>query len=318
MVKTVNGIIVLDGCDDPNCGNNRNRKPNEKVEQSSITKFYGQGSSTNPFAIPKNESPKVKDDPDPIPINDEPNTSPFMVPDDEPDSPSCGSSSSDNNSGDSDQENRPPRPDYQFIQAIIDSFQFFMMESVKDCFENLIQLMRIFHYACVYYDVLTFFYSAEDLLSLDIVTMNQHSRIREQLKFFTEIWFKNQLILYLRILKDLLEEEKNEFQDQQNNININVYLSLGTLENTDLFIRKIKNLLRNGRHLRYPSMTWHDRIVNLFDDLNCLNQESHIHFAIQPYTRPEFDEYTNFERYRLLNDEEFEQHLRENSPELFG
>ena len=221
MVKTVNGIIVLDGCDDPNCGNNRNRKPNEKVEQSSITKFYGQGSSTNPFAIPKDELPKVKDDPDPIPIDDEPNTSPFMVPDDEPDSPSCNSSS-DDNGGDSDQENHPPRPDYQFIQAIIDTFQFFMMESVKNCFENLIQLMRIFHYACVYYDVLTFFYSAEDLLSLDIVTMNQHSRIREQLKFFTEIWFKNQLILYLRILKDLLEEEKNEFQDQQNNININV------------------------------------------------------------------------------------------------
>ena len=311
MVKTVNGIIVLDGCDDPNCGNNcSHRKPNEKVEQSSITKFYGQGSSTNPLTIPKNESPKVKDDPDPIPINDEPNTSPFMVPDDEPDSPSCSS-------GDSDQENRPPRPDYQFIQAIIDTFQFFMMESVKDCFENLIQLMRLFHYASVYYDVLTFFYSAEEFLSLDTVTMNQHSRLREQLKNFTEIWFKNQLILYLRILKDLLEEERDEFQDQQNNINISVFLSLGTLENTNLFIRKIKNLLRNGRHLRYPSMTWHDRIVNLFDDLNCLNQESHIHFAIQPYTRPEFNEYTHFERYRLLNDEEFEQHLRENSPELF-
>lgn len=312
MVKTVNGIIVLDGCDDPNCGNNC--KPNEK-EQASITMFYGQGSSTNPFVIPKDESPKVKDDPDPI-DDDEPNTSPFMVPDDEPDSPS---GSDDDDSGDSDQENHPPRPDYQFIQRIINNFQFFMVESVKDCFENLIELMKLFHYACVYYDVLTFFYSAEELLTLDTVTINLHARIREQLKNFTEIWFKNKLILYLRILKDLLEEEKDEFQEQQNNVNINVYLSLGTLENTNLFIRKIRNLLRNGRHLRYPSMTWHDRIVNLFEDLNRLNRESHIHFAVQPYTRPEFDEYGQFERYRLLNDEEFEQQqqqLRENSPEF--
>lgn len=320
MVKTVNGIIVIDGCDDPNCGNNRsNRKPNEK-EQASITTFYGQGSSTNPFAVPKNESPKVKDnepDSDPDFIDDEPNTSPFMASDGEPDSPSGSSSGSEDDSGDSDQENHPPRPDYQFVQAIIDTFQFFMMESVKECFENLIQLMRLFHYVCVYYDVLMFFYSAEEFLSLDTVTINQHFRICEQLKNFKEIQFKNQLILFLRILKDLLEEEKDEFQDQQRNININVYLSLGTLENTDFFIRKIKNLLRNGRHLRYPSMTWHDRLVNLFDDLNHLNQnESHIHFAVQPYTRPEFDEYTQFERYRLLSDEEYERFRRENSPEF--
>lgn len=317
MVKTVNGIIVIDGCDDPNCGNNRssNREPKNEKEQASITMFYGQGSSTNPFAVPKNESPpKVKDEnehePDDSIEDDEPNTSPFIASDDEPDSPSDSSS-------DSDQENHPPRPDYQFIQAIIDTFQFFMMESVKECFENLIQLMRLFHYACVYYDVLMFFYSAEELLSLDTVTINQHFRICEQLKNFKEIQFKNQLILFLRILKELLEEEKDEFQDQQHNININAYLTLGTLENTDFFIRKIKNLLRNGRHLRYPSMTWHDRLVNLFDDLKRLNQnESHIHFTVQPYTRPEFDEYTQFERYRLLSDEEYERFRRENSPEF--
>jgi hypothetical protein len=131
-----------------------------------------------------------------------------------------------------------------------------------------------------------------------------------------EIRFKDQLILFLRILKELLEEEREEYQDQRFNININVYLSLGTLENTDFFIRKIRNLLRNGRHLRYPSMTWHDRLVSLLDDLKRLNQtETHIHLTEQPYTRPEFEEYTHFSRFTLLNDEEWQRLPRENSPE---
>lgn len=310
--KDNSDIIVIDGCDDPNCGNNRNSKPNEK-EQASITQFYGQGSSTNPFENPKKkEIQRIKD------LTDLP-----KVLDDLDDSPSPpGSSSSDDSSssssGDSDQENRPPHtPDYPFIQGIIDNFQYFMMESVKDCFEKLIQLMRLFHYACVYYDVLTFFYSAEELLSLDIVTINQHSRYREQLKNFMEIQFKDQLILFLRILKELLEEEKEEFQDQRYNINIsNVKLTLGTLENTNLFIRKIRNLIRNGRHLRYPSMTWHDRLVCLLEDLKRLNQtETHLHLTEQPYTRPEFEEYTHFSRFTLLNDEEWQRLPRENSPE---
>lgn len=309
-----NDIIVIDGCDDPNCGNNRNSKPNEK-EQASITQFYGQGSSTNLFENPKKkEIQRIKDLTNLTKFLDDLDDSPPLSP--------PGSSSSDDNdnsssSGDSDQENRPPlTPDYPFIQGIIGTFQYFMMESVKDCFEKLIQLMRLFHYACVYYDVLTFFYSAEELLSLDIVTINQHSRYREQLKNFTETQFKDQLILFLRILKELLEEEREEYQDQRFHININVNLTLGTLENTDFFIRKIRNLLRNGRHLRYPSMTWHDRMASLLDDLKRLNQtETHLHLTEQPYTRPEFEEYSQFKRFTLLNDEEWQRLPREHSPE---
>ena len=306
-------IIVIDGCDNPNCGNNRNsnNKPNEK-EQASITQFYGQGSSTNPFEDSKNKKiPRIKNITDLTKVLDDLDDSPTSPPG------SSSSSSDDDDSGDSDQENRPPHtPDYPFIQGIIDNFQYFMMESVKDSFEKLIQLMRLFHYACVYYDVLGFFYSAEELLSLDTVTITQHFRICEQLKNFMDIRFKDQLILFLRILKELLEEEREEYQDQRFNININVYLSLGTLENTDFFIRKIRNLLRNGRHLRYPSMTWHDRLVSLFDDLKRLNQtETHIHLTEQPYTRPEFDEYSQVKRFTLLNDKELQRLPRENSPE---
>lgn len=311
--KDNSDIIVIDGCDNPNCGNNRDSKPNEK-EQASITQFYGQGPSTNPFENPKKKKiQRIRDNPLLPKVLDDL--------DDSPSSPQGSSSSDDSSSsssGDSDQENRPPlTPDYPFIQGIIDNFQYFMMESVKDCFECLIQLMRLFHYACVYYDVLTFFYSAEELLSLDTVTITQHSRYREQLKNFMEIQFKDQLILFLRILKELLEEEKEEFQDQRYNINIsNVKLTLGTLENTNLFIRKIKNLIRNGRHLRYPSMTWHDRLVCLLEDLKRLNQtECHLHLTEQPYTRPEFEEYTHFNRFTLLNDEEWQRLSRENSPE---
>lgn len=308
-------IIVIDGCDNPNCGNNRNRnnKPNEK-EQASITQFYGQGSSTNPFEDSKKKKiQRIRDNPQLPKVLDDL--------DDSPSPPGSSSSGSDDDgsssSGDSDQENRPPHtPDYLFVQGIINNFQYFMMESVKDGFENLIQLMRLFHYACVYYDVLGFFYSAEELLSLDSVTITQHFRICEQLKNFMDIRFKDQLILFLRILKELLEEEREEYQDQRFNININVYLSLGTLENTNFFIRKIRNLLRNGRHLRYPSMTWHDRLVCLLEDLKRLNQtETHIHLTEQPYTRPEFEEYTHFSRFTLLNDEEWQRLPRENSPE---
>ena len=298
--KDNSDIIVIDGCD------NRNSKPNEK-EQASITQFYGQGSSTNPFEDSKKKKiPRIRN-----------LTDLTKVLDDLDDSPSPQGSSSSSSDDDSDQENRPPHtPDYPFVQGIINNFQYFMMESVKDGFENLIQLMRLFHYACVYYDVLVVFYSAEELLSLDTVTVTQHFRICEQLKIFIEIRFKNQLILFLRILKELLEEEREEYQDQRFNFTFNVYLSLGTLENTDFFIRKIKNLLRNGRHLRYPSMTWHDRLVSLFDDLKRLNQtETHLHLTEQLYTRPEFEEYSQFKRFTLLNDEEWQRLPRENSPE---
>ena len=119
-----NDIIVIDGCDDPNCGNNRNSKPNEK-EQASITQFYGQGSSTNPFENPKKkEIQRIKDLTDLTKVLDDLDDSPPLSPQ--------GSSSSDDNSsssGDSDQENRPPHtPDYSFVQGIIDNFQYFMME----------------------------------------------------------------------------------------------------------------------------------------------------------------------------------------------
>ncbi len=285
MVKTVDGVIVLDGC---------HKDCNEKE---------------------KNSSPKEVFNPTENPMDEELATSPFVYHDNS-DNVSVSSSSS---SSSSDKENEPPvrEPGYQFAQNIIDNFKYFMMESVKDCFQNLIDLMKVFQFACVYHDILTFFYSAEELLLLDNVTMNQHFRIRDQLDYIKETQFKNKLLMCLRILKEMLEEERDDFLNSNtNNPNsIQVELSLGTLENTTLFIKKIKNLLRNGRHLKYPSMTWYERVVCLFEDLNCLNRESHIHFLVEPYINHDFKDYTQFKKYTLLSDEEYERYLRENSPE---
>lgn len=302
MVKTVNGIIVIDGCNDPNCGNNNHHR-NENDENVSSPKVV-----FNPMEDLIIEEPKDE------PI-EELATSPFVYHDDS-DNVSISSSSS---SSSSDKENKLPfrEPDYQFAQKIIDNYQYFMMESVKDCFQNLINLMKGYQFACVYYDTLTFYYSAEELLSLDNTTINQHFRIRDQLRYITEIQFKNKLLMCLRILKEMLEEEREDSFNQNNNDpnTIQVELSLGTEENTSLFIKKIRNLLRNGRHLKYLSMTWYERVACLFDDLNRLNHESHIHFLIKPYTRSDFEEYTQFKRYTLLSDEEYERYLREKSPE---
>jgi len=298
MVKTVNSVIVIDGCNDPNCGNNCH--PNNEGTTTTTTTTSNHEES-NPL-IP---TVSVKSDEDPI---EELATSPFLF-----DDANDGSSSSS-----SDKENEPPfgEPDYQFAQRIIDNFQFFMMESVKDSFQNLINLMKGFQFACVHRDILTFFYSADELLSLDNLTLNQHFRIREQLHYITETQFKDKLLMCLRILKEMLEEEKEDIFNQNNsNPNIQVELSLGTEENTTLFIKKIRNLLRNGRHLKYNSMVWYQRVACLLDDLNRLNRESHIHFLVQPYTSPDFEEYTQFKKYTLLNDEEYERYLHENSPE---
>lgn len=299
MVKTVDGVIVLDGCNDPNCGNNKDRNENEKEKE-------------------KVSSPKVVFNPTEDPIDEELATSPFVYHDDS-DNVSISSSTSTSTSSSSDKENEPPvrEPDYQFAQRIIENFQFFMMESVKDCFQNLLNLMKGFQFACVYHDSLTFFYSAEELLSLDNVTINQHFRIREQLHYITETQFKNKLLMCLRILKEMLEEERDDFINSNiNNPNMmQVELSLGTYENTTLFIKKLRNLLRNGRHLKYCSMTWYERVVCLLEDLNRLNRESHIHFSVQPYVSHDFEDYTQFKKYTLLNDEEYERYLRENSPE---
>lgn len=306
MVKSVNGVIVIDGCNDPNCGNNRH--PNNEATTTTTTNTSDHEES-NPL-IP---TVLVKSDEDPI---EELATSPLLFDDDHSDNDGSSSSSS---SSSSDKENKPPlrRPDYWFAQRIIEKFQYFMMESVKDCFQNLIQIMKYFQFACVHYDILTFFYSAEELLSLDNVTMNQHFRIRDQLYYLKESQFKNKLLMCLRILKEMLEEERDDFLNSNiNNPNsIQVELSLGTFENTALFLRKIRNLLRNGRHLKYSSMTWHDRVVALFEDLNRLNLESHIHFRVENYLSEDFEEYTQFKKYTLLTDEEYERYLRENSPE---
>lgn len=304
MVKTetVNGVIVIDGCNDSNCGNNRH----PKKEATTTTTTTSDHEESN-LLIP---TVSVKSDEDPI---EELATSPFLFDDDHGDNDGSSSSSSS-----SDKENEPPfrQPDYQSAQKIIDNFQYFMMESVKDCFQNLINLIKGYQFACVYYDILTFFYSAEELLLLDNVTMNQHFRIREQLRYITEIQFKNKLLMCLRILKEMLEEEKDDMFIQNNsNPTIQVELSLGTEENTSLLIKKLRNLLRNGRHLKYLSMTWYERVVCLFEDLNRLNRESHIHFLVEPYLSHDFEEYTQFKKYTLLNDEEYERYLRENSPE---
>lgn len=300
MVKSVNGVIVIDGCNDPNCGNNRH--PNNEGITTTTTITTSNHEESSPL-IP---TLLVKSDEDPI---EELATSPLF----------SSSNSSSSSSYSSDKENEPPirRPNYWFAQKIIEKFQYFMMESVKDCFQNLIQLIKFFQFACVHYDILTFFYSAEELLSLDNVTMNQHFRIRDQLYYLKETQFKNKLLMCLRILKEMLEEERDDFLNSNiNNPNsIQVELSLGTFENTALFIRKIRNLLRNGRHLKYSSMTWHDRVVALFEDLNRLNPESHIHFRVENYLSDDFEEYTQFKKYTLLTDEEYERYLRENSPE---
>ena len=305
MVKSVNGVIVIDGCNDPNCGNNRH--PNNKGTTTSTTATSTTATSTTATSTTATTR-LIKSDEDPI---EELTTSPFLF-DDDPDDGSSSSSSSD-------KENEPliREPDYQFAQKIIDNFQYFTMESVKDCFQNLINLMKTFQFACVYHDILTFFYSAEELLSLDNVTMNQHFRIREQLYYIMDTQFKNKLLMCLRILKEMLEEESEDyFRLNINNPNMmQVNLSLGTSENTTLFIKKIRNLLRNGRHLKYPSMTWYERVVYLFEDLNRLNHESHIHFLVQPYLSHDFEEYTHFKKYTLLNDEEYQRYLREASSE---
>ena len=194
MVKSVNGVIVIDGCNDPNCGNNRH--PNNEGITTTTTITTSNHEESSPL-IP---TLLVKSDEDPI---EELATSPLF----------SSSNSSSSSSYSSDKENEPPirRPNYWFAQKIIEKFQYFMMESVKDCFQNLIQLIKFFQFACVHYDILTFFYSAEELLSLDNVTMNQHFRIRDQLYYLKETQFKNKLLMCLRILKEMLEEERDDF-----------------------------------------------------------------------------------------------------------
>ena len=197
------------------------------------------------------------------------------------------------------------QPDYEMLQGVVDVFNEFLIDSVKDCFHSLVELVTCFQFACVYSDVLSFFYSAEELLSLENEIISKHFTIQENLYHFRDVTFKNKVIMYLRILRELLEEERDDYENfnnsnQNNNRNHHMKLSLGSLEDTLLFIKKIKNLVRNGKHLRYPSLTWHDRLLSLFDDLNSLNDQSHIHFSIQNYQHRDFELYTQFKRYKLF------------------
>lgn len=300
MVKTVNGVIVIDGCDNPNCGNNRQENEEKETHNEIRSTTYGQGSTSNPFAIPR-----VKQDDE----NNKKESFTLMEsffglsP---PSSPSSYCSS--------DKENKNPKmPDYDLCQDIINTYKVFMVTSVKQCFTDLVDLVTTFQFACVYKDQLTFYYSADEMLTLDNATLAKHFQIRDQLNEIVEKKFKNKLLMYLKILKDLLEEEKEE---ENNNENHHVVLSLGSYDNTNQFLKRIKNLLRNGRHLKYTPMTWYERIVALLDDLNRLNSESHIHFSVQEYHHKDFVSYINFKRYRLIEEDE-EENNNENDKTSF-
>ena len=293
MTETVNdGINFIDGCNNPNCGNNHQEDENENHVTSS-----GQDPISNPSSLPR---VNVKDKKDKMEKEISILESEFGL------SPPNFSSDSDSDGHQlSNKRNEIPNqsPDYQFLQEIIDNYKDFMVFSVKQCFENLIELITGFQFACVFYDVLTFNYSSNELLSLDNITLTKHFKIRDELREIMESKFKSKLLMILRILKELLEEEKEDYY-QFNYENDPIMLSLGNLENTNLFIKKIKNLLRNGRHLKYTSMTWYNRIICLLDDLNKLDNDSHIHFLVQRYRRRDFENYSQFKRYRLLDDDD--------------
>ena len=296
MAKTVNGVIVIDGCDNPNCGNNHQENENE-----TRCTTYGQGLDSNPFDVPR------------VTQDDENNQENIMESLFGLSPPNFSSDSEDSGiSNHSNKENRDPEmPNYEICQQIINTYQDFMVTSVKQCFTDLLDLVTGFQFACVYKDQLTFCYSADEMLSLDNVTLAKHFQIRDKLNDIVEKRFKNKLLLYLRILKDLLEEEKEDFISFDNENN-HVILSLGSYDNTNQFLKRIKNLLRNGRHLKYSSMTWYERIVVLLDDLNRLNLESHIHFSVQKYRHPDFLFFKHFKRYRLLEEEDDDENNNEN------
>lgn len=293
MAETVNdGINFIDGCNNPNYGNNHQEDENENHVTSSSQDPISNPSGSPRVNVKDKEDKKEKE----ISILE----SEFGL------SPPNFSSDSDSDGHQlSNKRNEIPNqsPDYQFLQEIIDNYKDFMVFSVKQCFENLIELITGFQFACVFYDVLTFNYSSNELLSLDNITLTKHFKIRDELREIMESKFKSKLLMILRILKELLEEEKEDYY-QFNYENDPIMLSLGTLENTNLFIKKIKNLLRNGRHLKYTSMTWYNRIICLLDDLNKLDNDSHIHFLVQRYRRRDFENYSQFKRYRLLDDDD--------------
>lgn len=319
MVKTVDGVVVIDGCNDPQCGNNRYRTTTDSdsdPEKNQPKRFksnhsYDQGQGSNPFAL----KPKVVE----VEEEDQDYPTTNQTSNNDNDSSSSSSSGSTSPASDSDQEENQEinrrRPAYDLLQIIIDQHQDQMRNSIKECFENLLRLMAQFQYACVHLDILTFFYSGNELLSLDNATMARHFRIQEHLNYIKDDSFQTKLKLYLKILKELLEEETNEYRLFHRR-NHPIRLTLGSLENTLFFIRKIRNLLRNGNHLRYLPMTWYERLVCFFDDLNSLGRESHIHFSVQPFNQPEFREYNQFRRYRLL-DEDFELEGRRNASQEY-
>lgn len=276
MAKIVDGIIVIDGCNDPNCPGNNHRNC-QKMDDASTSTF------SNPLGQEQQDQDQDQSNPNPNATSSTTTSTP--------------------DSG-SDKENQISDPstriNYELLETIIDNCNSFTVNSVKNCFGILVELINGFQYVCVYYDKMAFCFSAEEILSLDNKVLNKHFQIQERLRVIKDNQFKDKVILYLRLLKELLEEEKEEFI-RFNNKNYRMILSLGTLEDTNLFINRIKNLLRNGRYLKYHPMTWFERLCALFEDLNRLSNESTIKFSIHPFTKPEFNEYPRFKRFRLLN-----------------
>lgn len=197
-----------------------------------------------------------------------------------------------------------PTFDYDVLDDVIEYYNDFLNNSVRDCFENLVQIVTGFQFACVFNDHLIGMYNANQLLRLSQQNIVRHYQIQERLSLIKDKKFTKYTIVYLTLLKDFLEDEIDDYH-QFNRENSPITLTLGTLEDTKLFRNRIKNLLRNGKHLKYISISWYNALVRLFKDINRLPSSCDVHFKISRYHRDEFIQYFQeedvvFEHFSLL------------------
>ena len=186
--------------------------------------------------------------------------------------------------------------DYNVIDGIVDYFKQNLSELIKSCFNDLVQDLTTYQFSAVYEETLSIFYTSGELLSMDREQLTRHIMAQEELTLIKNSKFVSFVEMHYSLLKNYLEHELTFYVRFRRRHN----LTLGNVLNTNIVINRIKNFLRNARHLHYSAETHESKLREFFDLVNAMENDNQIHFRKRRYRSEIFDDYPQFINYKLI------------------
>lgn len=190
---------------------------------------------------------------------------------------------------------------YNFLERLLRQQTTKINESTKSIIEDLVNDLMTYHFSSVYSEILTFTFDTNDFLQMSNEELRRHMILQEQLNEFKNRKFKIFCQMHLDLLKEYLQYEERYYVKFRNSRNLRLFhLTLGTIYQTNRVVQRIRNFLRNARHLNYGPETYSNKLMELFDMINEMQDDNQIHFEKHAYEHDDFIDYSQYYRYRCL------------------